>query len=39
VDREEEGEGEVEMEGEREAGWLETCTVGATSDGLAHQWL
>ncbi len=26
------------MEGEREAGWLGTRTVGATSDGLAHWW-
>ncbi len=33
-----EGEGEVEAEGEREAGWLETRTVGATSNGLAHRW-
>jgi hypothetical protein len=29
----------VEGEGEREAGWLGTRTVGATSDGLAHRWL
>ncbi len=30
--------GMLEVEGEREAGWLETRTIGATLDGLAHRW-
>jgi hypothetical protein len=38
VEREGERGREVEVEGKREAGWLEMRTVGATSDGLAHRW-